>query len=196
MRLRHRRTYHRPLPSALPDQHCIYNPHANPLPQLAIARNHTTKMEPTNIPKRAVLRFHVQHELEEAAINKRYFALYGHDRPHNDFYSHLMPPNESSKMHIVLDLNCKTHPIIDNNKIEYEVFKVTMKKNNLYATLSLPEYQNKPCVSEFEKLNSSACEFARACCARVIWGTDRFQSEELDGDRASHGGQAPAVSVS
>jgi hypothetical protein len=95
-------------------------------------------MESTNQPKRVVLRFHVQHELKEAAINERFFALYGPEPPKNDFYSHLMAPNESSKMHIVLDLHCKSHPTIDNSKIECEVFKV-VKKDDLYAAPSLAE---------------------------------------------------------
>lgn len=177
------------------NQHCVYNPHTNPLPQLAIAWNQATKIESTNIPKCVVLRFHIQHELEEAPINKRCFALHGHDRSHTNFFSHLMAPNESSKMHIVLDLNCKSYPTIDNDKIEYEVFKVTKEKNNLYAIPSLSEYQTKPCASEFEKLNSSACDFARARCTRVIWGANRIQSKELDNNCALHG-KAPATFVS
>jgi hypothetical protein len=63
-------------------------------------------MQSTNAPKRVVLRFHVQHELEEAAINERIFALFS-PKPIDDFYSHLMAPNESSNMHIVLDLIVK-----------------------------------------------------------------------------------------
>lgn len=113
-------------------------------------------MESNNDPKRVVLRFHVQHELEEAAINERFFALYGPEPPKNDFYSHLMAPNESSKMHIVLDIHCKSHPTIDNSKIAYEVFKVEKKDE-----------------FEFKKLNSAACKFARARCERIKWGTDR-----------------------
>lgn len=89
-------------------------------------------MESMNKPKRVVLRFHVQHELEEAAINNQFFALYGSDHPKSDFFSHMIAPNESSKMHIVLDINCKLHPIIDNNTIEYQVFKVK-KKGELYV---------------------------------------------------------------
>lgn len=49
-----------------------------------------------------------------------------------------MAPNESSKMHIVLDINYKLHPSIDNNKIEYEVFNVK-KKVELYVVISLPK---------------------------------------------------------
>ncbi|KAF2254728.1 hypothetical protein BU26DRAFT_514591 [Trematosphaeria pertusa] len=135
-------------------------------------------MESNNGPKRVVLRFDVRHDLEEAAINERYFALFGPEPP-NDFYSHLMAPNESSKMHIVLDIHCKSYPRIDNSKIPYEVFKV--KKKDEF---------------EFEKLNSIACQYARARCERIKWGTDRSQSEELDGVRALHGGDSPGTFVS
>ncbi|KIV98778.1 uncharacterized protein PV09_09475 [Verruconis gallopava] len=112
-------------------------------------------MASVNDPKRVVLRFHVQYELEEAAINERFFALYGSDHPNNDFFSHLMAPNESSQMHIVLDFNCKLHPTIDNNEIAYEVFKVKRKDD-----------------FEFEKLNDTACQQARMRCERIKWGTN------------------------
>lgn len=98
-------------------------------------QGHTVKMELINDPKRVVLRFHVQHELEEAAINKQFFALYGPEPLNNDFYSHLMAPNESSQMHIVLDMYCKSHPIMNNCEIVYEVFKVK-KNDELYVPLS------------------------------------------------------------
>ncbi|KIW00339.1 uncharacterized protein PV09_08052 [Verruconis gallopava] len=109
-----------------------------------------------NDPKRVVLRFHVQHELDEAAINRRFFALYGPEPSNSDFYSHLIAPNESSQMHIVLDFNCKLHPNIDHSKIAYEVFKVKKKDD-----------------FEFEKLNDAACQYARIRCERIKWGTDR-----------------------
>lgn len=64
------------------------------------------------------------------------------DSPSNDFYSHLMAPNESTQMHIVLDFNCKLHPTIDNSKIAYEVFKVK-KKDGLYVALFLSEVRTK-----------------------------------------------------
>lgn len=83
-------------------------------------------MESKTGPKRVVLRFNVQYELEEAAINKQYFALFGPE-PKDDFYSHLMAPNESSKMHIVLDIYCRSNPKIDKSKIPYKVFKVKKK---------------------------------------------------------------------
>lgn len=150
-------------------------------------------MGSVNDPKRVVLRFHVQHELEEAAINKRFFALYG--LPNNDFYSHLMAPNESSQMHIVLDVNCKLHPTIDNSKIAYEVFKVK-KKDDLYVALSLAEVRTDERVSEFEKLNDTACQYARMRCERIKWGTNRSQSEELDGVRALQIGHSPCTFVS
>lgn len=95
-----------------------------------------------NDPKRVVLRFHIQHELEEAAIHEHFFALYGPKPSNNDFYSHLMAPNESSHMHIVLDIHCKSHPTIDNSNIAYEVFKVK-KKDKLYADSFLPEVRTK-----------------------------------------------------
>jgi hypothetical protein len=86
-------------------------------------------MEYIDAPKRVVLRFHVKHELKEATINQSFFALFK-IRP-TDYYSHLMAPNYSSKMHIVLDLLCKTNPKIDRSKLPYEVYTVIEKDGEL-----------------------------------------------------------------
>ncbi|KAF2180751.1 hypothetical protein K469DRAFT_672170 [Zopfia rhizophila CBS 207.26] len=135
-------------------------------------------MRRTNTPKRIVLRFDVEYELEEAAINERFFALFS-PKPVHDFYSHLIPPNESSKMHIVLDLHCKINPVVNIHAIAYEVFKV--EKSDEF---------------DFEKLNSAACEVARLRCNALSWGTDRRYPEELDGDRLAHIGHSPSRLVS
>ena len=84
-----------------------------------------------NIPRRIVLRFSVQYELEEAAIIEKFFAEFGLN-PNNDFYSHLMAPNESSRMHIILDMHCKTVPIVELDEIVHEVFKVK-RNEELYV---------------------------------------------------------------
>lgn len=90
-------------------------------------------MEPTNnIPKRIVLCFSLQYEREEAEILKAYFAKYGPEPINHDFYSHLMAPNTSSKMHIILDLHCKTNANVDLLLIDHQVFKVR-KRDNLYV---------------------------------------------------------------
>ncbi|EXJ82313.1 hypothetical protein A1O3_06126 [Capronia epimyces CBS 606.96] len=87
-------------------------------------------------PMRIVFRFPVTYELEEEAIVMRFFTLFGRD-PHDDCFSHLMAPSESStKMHIILDMYCKTFPEVNLDTMEYEVFKVK-KNNELYETISL-----------------------------------------------------------
>lgn len=131
-------------------------------------QNHTIKMDLANDPKRVVLPFHVQHELEEAAINQRFFALYGPDPPNNDFYSHLIAPNESSQMHIVLDFNCKLHPIIDNSKMVDKVFNVK-KRDDLYV---IPQFSQNFELSELVNSKSSTVLHANmlACAARGLNG--------------------------
>ncbi|ORY09835.1 hypothetical protein BCR34DRAFT_589039 [Clohesyomyces aquaticus] len=138
-------------------------------------------MESTDAPKRIVLRFNVLYEREEQIINKQFFAFYSTE-PADDYYSHLMAPNESSKMHIVLDLGCKTNPVVDLKAIPYEVYKLR-KRDEKFT---------------FEKLNSGACDLARLRCDRVVWGTDRRRPhpEELDGERPEHTGQGPPMFVS
>jgi hypothetical protein len=93
-------------------------------------------MDANTTPKRVVLRFKVKHELEERAINDSYFTRIGHE-PKNDYYSHLMAANYSSKMHIVLDLHCNTNPIINNREILYEVYSVSKKDAQLYVVLQI-----------------------------------------------------------
>jgi hypothetical protein len=83
-------------------------------------------------PKRVVLRFSVDYELQGEDIIEQFFALSGPQPATKDFYSHLMAPNESSSMHIVLDLHCKAVPTVDLSMIPYEVFKVT-KQGLLYV---------------------------------------------------------------
>jgi hypothetical protein len=147
-------------------------------------------------PKRVVLRFKVTHELEEGAINESFFARFSYES-RNDYYSHLMAANDSSNMHIVLDLHCDTNPIIDNSKIPYEVYSVCKKDDELYVTLKLDVSQlTKQKISEFKQLNSNACDLARERCKRVGWGTHRTQSDELDGVLASHAGHLPPTFVS
>lgn len=114
------------------------------------------------IPKRIVLRFDVNYELEEAAMIETFFALFG-PKPADDFYSHLCPPNVSSKMHIVLDLHCKTVPIVDLHAIEHAVFKVK-KGDELYVVLSLEETVANQQVSHFKQLDNGAYEYARQRC--------------------------------
>ncbi|KAL5412354.1 hypothetical protein PMIN03_004298 [Paraphaeosphaeria minitans] len=112
----------------------------------------------TDKPKRVVLRYSVQYEREEAAINEQFFARRGPEPPNKDFFSHIMGPNEPSKMHIVLDINCNSHPTIDTNMIAYEVFKVRKSGN-----------------FKFEKIDAAACQYARKRCELigVKWGTNR-----------------------
>ncbi|KAF1996762.1 hypothetical protein P154DRAFT_547761 [Amniculicola lignicola CBS 123094] len=118
----------------------------------------TVKMGSINNPKRVVLRFSIQYEREEAAINEQLFALHGPELPNKDFFSHLIAPNESSKMHIVLDIHCNSHPTIDSSMISYEVFKVKTNGN-----------------FNFEKLDTVACEYARKRCElfTIKWCTNR-----------------------
>ncbi|KAF2499958.1 hypothetical protein BU16DRAFT_232107 [Lophium mytilinum] len=127
-------------------------------------------LEVDSPPKRVVYRSSVEHELEDVAIIERFFASYGSE-PFDDYYSHLMAPNESSKMHIVLDLRCKTNPVVDLHAIAYEVYRV--KKRG-------------------ELLNSSACDVARQRCKTLTWGTDRRFIEGFGGDRPEQVGHSPS----
>jgi hypothetical protein len=103
--------------------------------------SNTVATETANKPKRVVLRFSTEYERHEAAINEAFIARYG-PKPINDFYSHLMAPNESSKMHIILDLYCNRNSAPDLQKIEYQVFRVR-KRDNLYVVGRYPAIISK-----------------------------------------------------
>ncbi|KAK5940710.1 hypothetical protein PMZ80_007127 [Knufia obscura] len=75
------------------------------------------------VPRRVVLRVDEQYELEWANIVETYLASIDVDT-HNDFYAHLMAPNMSTKMHIVLDIPSKLPPSVDPSSIAYKVYRV------------------------------------------------------------------------
>ncbi|KAF1998825.1 hypothetical protein P154DRAFT_438631, partial [Amniculicola lignicola CBS 123094] len=109
-------------------------------------------MQPSSIPKRVVLRFDVKYEQEEAAINKDFFAFYGSELA-QDYYSHLIPHNESYKMHIILNLYSQTSSSIDVHAIEYEVDRVRKARE-----------------FTFERLHGAARYLAHLRCRRLGWG--------------------------
>lgn len=122
-------------------------------------------------PKRVVLRLNEKYELQEAEIIERFFTQFG-PKPVDDFFSHLCPANESSNMHIVLDIHCRTVSTVELQTIPYEVFKVR-KNNELYANLLLTESVTNVQVSQFERLLHGASESARLRCNVLRWGTTK-----------------------
>ena len=127
---------------------------------------------------------------EEASINRDFFEYYGNIE---DYYSHLCPPNESSRMHIVLDLYCKQFPVVDLQTLEHKVYKVDKTDGLCVSAVVhlLVELINE--ISRFSELNESACQYARKWTHVYRWGSDRHQPEELDGDRLAHFGHSPAL---
>ncbi|KAF2874171.1 hypothetical protein BDV95DRAFT_487501 [Massariosphaeria phaeospora] len=112
-------------------------------------------MEPTITPKRAVLRFHVRYERDEAAIIEQFLASTQSEHVEH-FFIHSIPPNQSSKMHTVLDLHHIENPTANLNEIPYEVFVVKKEADFI-----------------FRKLEDNACKLASARCQNLYWGTDR-----------------------
>ena len=148
---------------------------------------------PHKIPRRIVLRFNVDYELEEAAIIETFFTEFG-PKPAGDFYSHLMAPNESSRMYIILDVHCNTVPTVKLSEISYEAFKV--KRNDKLYVGPFCKKASLIVVSHFSQLGEDACEYARSQCGNLPWGTDRRQSEELVGVSPVQIGQSPGRLVS
>jgi len=124
-------------------------------------------METTNTPRRVVFRFHVRYERDEGTIIKQYFASTQSEKI--NFFIHTVPPNNSSKMHTVLDLHHIENPTVNLDEIPYEVF-VVEKRGDLYVVLpALKSILNQP-VSVFRKLEGDACKQASSRCRGLCWG--------------------------
>ena len=95
---------------------------------LNCARTNAMEKDRGANPQRIVLRFDVRYEREEMAIINAFFTSQGLTLA-EDYYSHLCSPNESNKMHNVLDLYCKTITKVDLSTIEHKVFKVRKSDN-------------------------------------------------------------------
>ena len=82
----------------------------------------------------SLLRVNESYWLEIQATIDQFFEKYSL-QPADDYFSHLQPANESVKMHVILDMYCRTIPMVDLGTIEYQVFKVK-KNNQLYVVIS------------------------------------------------------------
>lgn len=98
--------------------------------KLSFLRDSTQKA----LPRRIVIRFSVQYEREDFTIIETFFDSYSL-KDFQDYHSHLCPPNESSKMHIVLDFNCKAIPVVEDlHAIDHIVLKAFKKEDKLYVS--------------------------------------------------------------
>ncbi len=79
-------------------------------------------------PKRIVLRFHERYERDPETITKCFFEAINID-PKDDYFPHLCPPDDSTKMHLVIDLYCRSFPLVDLDEVAHEVYRVRKKDN-------------------------------------------------------------------
>jgi hypothetical protein len=77
-------------------------------------------------PKRIVLRFDEKYERDPGTITRKFFETVKID-PTDDYFTHLCPPNDSTKMHVVIDLYCKSFPSVNLDQIPHEVYRVKKK---------------------------------------------------------------------
>lgn len=75
----------------------------------------------SSIPKRLVFRFDEKHWHDEQGILNKYFELFGRS---DNCYFRAIPPTESRKMHLILDVHCNDDFKPSIREIEYEVFRV------------------------------------------------------------------------
>lgn len=75
-------------------------------------------------PVRIILPYREQPFQKPTAIINAFFTWRG-IQPLEDYYTHICSDPRSSRLYLVLDLHCKTHPNVDLNKVDLEVFKVS-----------------------------------------------------------------------
>jgi hypothetical protein len=151
-------------------------------------------MESKNTPKRAVFRYRVRYERDEAAIIEQYLASIQSEHV-KYYFIHTIPLNYLSKMYTILDLHHVKNPNVENDDISYNVFLVT-KEGDLYVPLPSVRIITKQHVSVFQKLEDNASELTSTRCRGLYWGTDRRQFDELPGVSALHTGHSPGTFVS
>jgi len=75
-------------------------------------------------PVRIVLQYREQPFQTPRAIIKAFFE-WQNLQPLEDYYTHICSNPPSSKLYVVLDLYCKTCPVVDLSKLKLEIFKVS-----------------------------------------------------------------------
>ncbi|PYI26048.1 hypothetical protein BP00DRAFT_408133 [Aspergillus indologenus CBS 114.80] len=75
-------------------------------------------------PVRIVLPYREQPFQKPTAIINAFFAWRG-IQPREDYCTHIHSDPRSSRLYLVLDLHCKTHPNVDLKKLDLEIFKVS-----------------------------------------------------------------------
>lgn len=74
-------------------------------------------------PKRIVPRFHEKYGPETDSIIQNFFEASGID-PKEDHFPELFPLDDSTKMHLVIDLYCKSFLSVNLDAISHEVYRV------------------------------------------------------------------------
>lgn len=75
-------------------------------------------------PVRIILRYRERPFQKPAAIINAFFT-WQDIQPLEDYCTHICSDSSSSRLYLVLDLYCKTHPNVDLNKLDLEVFQVS-----------------------------------------------------------------------
>jgi len=83
-----------------------------------------------NHPRRIVLRFNYKHEQDCHTFAKIFFDRYPNQATDDYFERHVPQQEESSKIHIVLDMHCKQFPNPDVQVMPYIVFQVSKRKGS------------------------------------------------------------------
>ncbi|EEH02557.1 predicted protein [Histoplasma capsulatum G186AR] len=75
-------------------------------------------------PVRIILGYREQPFQKPSTIINSFFT-WRDIQPLDDYYTHICSNSPSTRLYLVLDLYCKTHPNVDLNELDLEVFKVS-----------------------------------------------------------------------
>jgi len=81
-------------------------------------------------PRRIVLRLNDKHEQDCHTFAKKFFDRYPDQATDDYFHRRILQQEDSSKIHIVLDMHCKQSPSADVREMPYNVFKVFEAKGS------------------------------------------------------------------
>jgi hypothetical protein len=126
-------------------------------------------------PVRIVLPYREQPFQKPTAIINAFFTWRGIQPLREDYYTHICSDPRSSRLYLVLDLHCKTHPNVDLSNLDLEVFKVS-GIDPLCVTLFY-NLTKLTVFSTFQDLGEVARKQVRQRSASLEWGEGTHSSQ-------------------
>jgi hypothetical protein len=129
-------------------------------------------------PARMILRYREQPFQNLNAMIQAFFDWQGL-QPLEDYCTHICSDPPSSKLYLVLDLHCKTYPIVDLTNLKLNVFKVSTNASCV-ASLNYYDLTKSALSSSFQDLGEVASKQALPRSLTLGWGISINQSNQMN----------------